>query len=110
MIEVPRRKSELRCMILREPRAQLRNHQDPWAAELDGRLDIRLLLAAEVSERAANWQHPSQGVGGSGMVTRLGPVKHGDDGGDEFEGVMRDAALGRQPISVKITDPVGELT
>ncbi len=98
MIEVQKTKSELRCMILREPHAQLRNHQDPWAAELDGRLDIRLLLAAEVSERAANWHHPGQRVGGTGMVTGQGLVKHGDGGGDGVEGVMRDAALGRQPM------------
>ena len=44
------------------------------------------------------------------MVMGQGPVKHGDDGGDDFEEVMRDAALGRQPMSVKITDPVCELT
>lgn len=54
--------------MLHEPRAQLRNHQDPWAAVLDGRLDIRPLLAVEAEERVANWPYPSQGEGGSGMV------------------------------------------
>lgn len=68
MIAVQRTRNESRCTMLHEPRAQLRNHQDPWAAVLDGRLDIRPLLAVEAEERVANWPYPSQGEGGSGMV------------------------------------------
>lgn len=104
------RRSELRYTMLRGPHAQLRNHQDPSAAELDGRLDIRPLLAVDASERVANCPYPSQGEGGTGMAMAEGPMMHGDDGGGGFEGKMRDGALGCQLMSVKITDPVCRLT
>lgn len=68
MIVVQTRRSELRCTIRHELHAQLRNHQDPLAAKLDGKLDIRPLLAAGASERVAHLPYPSQGEDGSGML------------------------------------------
>ena len=62
--------------------------------ELDGRPDIRPLLAAEALGRVGRCPHPGHGEGGSGMVMGWGPVMHGDDGGDGYEGKMRDGALG----------------
>lgn len=35
---------------------------------------------------------------------------HDDDGGDGFEGVMRDGALGRQLMSAEISDAICRLT
>ena len=75
-------------------------------AEPDGRQGIRPLLAAEASEWVGNWPYASQGEDGNGTVMAEGPVIHGDDDSDGFEGLMRDGALGRQLTSIRITGPV----
>ena len=69
----------------------------------DGRRGTRPLLAAVASEWVANWPCPSQGEDGNGMVMAEGPVIHGDDAVDDFEGLMRDGALECQLTSVEIT-------
>ena len=110
MIEVLRRRSELRCTILREPHAQLQNHQDAWAAEPGDRLDIRPLLAIEALERVANWPYSDQVEGDSGLVMGWGPLMHGDGGEDGSEGSLRVDAFVCQLMSVKFTNPTCRLT
>ena len=99
--QVRRRRSELRCTIRHEPRAQSRTHQDPWGVELDGRLDTRPLPVAGVPGWAARWPCPNQGEDGSGMVMGQTPVTHGSDGEDGFEGAMPDGAGEHQLTQVK---------
>ena len=83
-------------MIPHEPRARLRNRQPPWAAELGDKLDTHPLLAAVASERVAACTCSSQREDGSGTMMAKGLTMYGDDGADDFEGVLPDDALSRE--------------